>query len=270
MNPNDLNLDKYQRIFAFGCSFTNYRWATWADIIAEEIKPRPVYNYGMAGGGNLYIAHAVSEADAVYNFTDKDLVMIMWTNVQREDRYYQGQWLPAGNIFSQDYYPIEWKYMYDLTHYLLRDLAMIKFTKNFLENKQVDHHFMSMVPIGNNVHGEEDDIEIHQKIIDKYDLSFIRTSIWEMIFDCDWHSIQPRSMTKVNNAKHHVQGDGWYEDNHAHPREYLAYLKKNWPDTNFKPSTETFVETAHKEILESTVYQKVLIERMPVKRIHQL
>ncbi len=269
MNNQNLNLKKYDRVFAFGCSFTNYRWATWADIIAEEINPKPVYNYGMGGGGNLYIAHSVSEADVLYKFNERDLIMIMWTNVQREDRFYEDKWIPAGNIYSQAFYPPEWKYLFDETHFLLRDLSLINFVKNYLENKKIDHHMMSMVPIGNDVHGGDIVANLHKEILNKYNLSFIKPSIWETIFNCEWHSIQPRSMTRSENACHPIRGEGWYEDNHAHPKEYLEYLKQMWPETRFKKTTEDFVNFHHTAVLEDQD-KKNLIERRPVVRLHEI
>jgi hypothetical protein len=266
----NLNLDKYERIFAFGCSFTNYKWPTWADIIAEEIKPRKLYNYGMSGAGNLFIAHSISEADAIHNLTTNDLVLVMWTNIHREDRFFKDQWLPAGNLYSQGYYPTSWIYLYDETHYLLRDLALIKFAKNFFENKKIDHHFMSMVSIGCALDGS-DIVNIDQKpIIEKYDLSFIKPSIHELVFNSDWQSIKPRSMTRDKDAVHHIKGPGWAEDCHAHPLEHLKYLKLLWPETVFKKSTEEYAAYYHDLVLKTTEKYDQLFEREQVLRIHKL
>ena len=41
------------RLFTFGCSFTNYRWSSWADCLAPEFDY--FENWGQAGGGNHYI-----------------------------------------------------------------------------------------------------------------------------------------------------------------------------------------------------------------------
>lgn len=267
----NLNLEKYERFFAFGCSCTSYKWPTWADIIAEEVKPRKMYNFGMQGGGNLYIAHSISEADVLYNFTKKDLVMVMWTNIHREDRFYRDKWLPAGNIYSQNYFPITWEYLYDDVHYLLRDLALITFAKNFLENKKIDHHFMSMVPLSYNVNGEDHATEQEKTILSKYDLSYIRPSILESVFpNNDWSLIQPRSLTRMPDATHHIKGPGWYEDNHPHPKEHLQYLKILWPETNFSSNTESFVNYWHEKILKTTEHYDKLFERDSVNRIHDL
>jgi hypothetical protein len=45
-----LDVHKYKRFFAFGRSFTDYLWPTWADIIGREI---PYYeNWGHGAAGN--------------------------------------------------------------------------------------------------------------------------------------------------------------------------------------------------------------------------
>ena len=54
---NNIDIKKYKRFFAFGCSFTRYEWITWADIIAYHIKES--YNYGRSGGGNSYIFYSL-------------------------------------------------------------------------------------------------------------------------------------------------------------------------------------------------------------------
>jgi len=41
------------RLFTFGCSYTNYRWSTWADCLAPEFDY--FENWGQSGGGNHYI-----------------------------------------------------------------------------------------------------------------------------------------------------------------------------------------------------------------------
>lgn len=266
----NLNLSKYKRIFAFGCSFTFYKWPTWADMIAEEAKPTKVYNFGMGGGGNLYIAHSISEADAIYQLNSDDLAMVMWTNIHREDRFFRDQWLPAGNLYSQGYYPTSWTYLYDEDHYLLRDLSLVKYAKNFFENKKIDHHFMSMVPIGNGLGGENLLSDKQKSILGLYDLSFIKPSIYELVFKSNWHSIQPRSVIRDENSNHPIRGKGWYEDGHAHPKEHLQYLKLLWPETGFSQSTENYAAHWHDLVLKTTIKYDSMIDREPVKRIHRL
>jgi hypothetical protein len=61
---------KYKRVFAFGCSFTGYKYPTWANIMGKHISQAEFYNFGRSGGGNVFIA---TQGDL--KFADKDYLM---------------------------------------------------------------------------------------------------------------------------------------------------------------------------------------------------
>jgi hypothetical protein len=267
----NLNFSKYKRFFAFGCSFTNYKWPTWADIVSQEFTEENSHNYGECGAGNYAIAHSVMEADSFHNLGPDDLVMVMFTNFHREDRYVKskGGWLYPGNIYSQGIYSPEWMEYFDEDHALMRDLMLIKMLESFLKSKGIDHYFMCMVPFGSTQNGPDESTPEQKELVGRYKdtLDLIKPSIWEVCFNFDWHNVQPRSLTKVPDACHHIHGEGWYEDNHAHPREHLEYIQKLWPDTEFKQSTKDYTEKYHQMVLDKkTPYQENLIQRKQVKR----
>jgi hypothetical protein len=89
----------YDRVFTFGCSFTQFFWPTWSDIIEYDMK-LPTQNWGLCGLGNVGIAHRLLEADATHKFTERDLIMVLWSTWPRECRFINGQWQSAGNIFN--------------------------------------------------------------------------------------------------------------------------------------------------------------------------
>lgn len=94
----------YKRFFAFGCSFTDYIWHTWADIIAYDLKI-PTYNYGVSGIGNVGIASQMLDADLEHNFNAEDLIITVWSSWTREDKVNnQKIWITGGNIFNNVYY----------------------------------------------------------------------------------------------------------------------------------------------------------------------
>jgi hypothetical protein len=43
---------KFKRAFLFGCSYTEYKWPTWANILKKDLDI-PVYNWGLSGLGNV-------------------------------------------------------------------------------------------------------------------------------------------------------------------------------------------------------------------------
>lgn len=93
----------YKRIFTFGCSFTDYVWPTWADVVAYQTKI-PTFNGGRSGIGNVGISCRIVEYDQKFKFTADDLILVMWTSWTREDRYRNGDWLAGGNVFNNHFY----------------------------------------------------------------------------------------------------------------------------------------------------------------------
>lgn len=93
------------RLFVFGCSFSQYMWPTWANIVAYDLQ-MPLYNFAFAGLGNVGIMHRVMEADMKFGFTPEDKIMIMWTSWSRDD-YVQahGMWKSAGSRFNDTLTP---------------------------------------------------------------------------------------------------------------------------------------------------------------------
>ena len=78
------------RLYTFGCSMTQYRWPTWADIVGtcwNEFE-----NWGRPGAGNQYIFNSVMECNARNKFNSNDTVLIMWSNISRIDYYQFKTW----------------------------------------------------------------------------------------------------------------------------------------------------------------------------------
>lgn len=85
-----------KRLITFGCSFTDYSWPTWADIIALD-RDIAYENWAIGGGGNQQIARR-----ALYRMTrgfeQGDAVMIQWTSISREDRFKINRWIAEGSV----------------------------------------------------------------------------------------------------------------------------------------------------------------------------
>ena len=134
-----------KRLFTFGCSFTGFRYPTWAEILAYDLGNVEFYNYGRRGAGNQYIFNMIMQADQVFKFDNDDLVIVEWTNFAREDRYCNNRWYTPGNIYTQSTYDAEFvKKWADYRGYMLRDMASIKAVSDILRNKKLQYHFLSM------------------------------------------------------------------------------------------------------------------------------
>jgi hypothetical protein len=176
------------RLFAFGCSFTNYRWSTWADCLAPEFDS--FENWGQAGGGNHYIFNSVMEADQRHHFGAGDTVIVCWTSSTRDDRYVDGRWHTLGNMFACPIYNTEYlKTHVDERGYLLRDLAFMKAVKTLLQARpEVNWKFLSMVEImarpwpDDNVSQHRDVMRLYSDVLDSvlpgYDKTVFKDSGW--------------------------------------------------------------------------------------------
>lgn len=135
------------RVFAFGCSLTQYFYPTWADILIthyEDTHEAPGMNWGRSGAGNMYISTRIWEANAVHKFTKDDIILIQWSNMFREDRYHEDNgWYCPGGFGERNYkkekfvlngfeYEDEMQWT-DQLHCVMRDCALITSTKTALE-----------------------------------------------------------------------------------------------------------------------------------------
>lgn len=229
------------RLFAFGCSFTNYDWPTWADIAAREFDH--FENWGRSGGGNAFVFCSLMEAIKRSNITQSDTVAVMWTSISREDRWISPDgWLTLGSIYNQsDYDPSFVARFADPTGYLIRDLAMISGAEAALELIGCRYHFFSVVPLEyhDDSHAADDCfakldqsvLALYQPVIDK-----IKPSMFETVFHGDWFSRNGEiKMARLNP--------------HPTPLEHLEYLRAQWPELAISNSTIEWTSKADQLVL---------------------
>ena len=215
--------NEYKRFFAFGCSLTKYNWPTWADIIATEVSE--YYNYGQSGGGNLFIANSVVEANLTHKFTQDDLVIVMWSSVSREDRYKNNKWETPGNIYTQSDIDMDFVHKWsDDRFYLMRDLALIEQTRVYLENLPCDTDMLKMVDfeeikIEDNIKGNhlEDIIRTYSSTINS-----VKPAIVDVVYNGVWPIIPIKGWG----------GNGQSADYHPTPLGYLEYLENFYSITD--------------------------------------
>ena len=140
-----IDYSKYKRFFAFGCSFTNYKWPTWADLMAKQMPNATYYNLGCSGAGHTFIMSMLNYATKYYNInSDTDLVAIMWSSFYREDRIYLKNnkliWSCPGNIYTQGELPI--LEVHDPIGLSLLALSTVETTTKILSNSKFDSFSM--------------------------------------------------------------------------------------------------------------------------------
>ena len=221
----NIDLSKYKRLFTIGCSFTEYFYPTWANILSKSMPEAKFYNLGLSGTSNPLIANRLVEANLKIKLCDTDLVIIMWTTVCRETHYARGRWFKPGNIFSQDVYSKEFVDKFaDPDGYLMRDLATIEMATSYVNNLPCDYIGLLSTPI--DFQNLSDALfswgkvnPITKEIIAVYQdlISTFPKSLYELEMNSDW---QPGSTYRSEMFS------GVREDYHPNPIRYCNYLTK--------------------------------------------
>lgn len=201
-----------QRLFAFGCSFTNYKYWTWANILSQQYDW--FENWGQAGAGNAFIFHSVMEADQRHRFQDGDTVIVCWTDIMREDRYIEKRgWITLGNVaWADNVYRKEFIDSGVCEHgNLLRDLNMIKAVYELLQSRPgVTWRFLCMVPIDRLSDMDTrrvergDMLDLYSDVLSHFPKSFI-----DVLGENYWHKNTSARLS---------------EDYHPTTQEHLQYL----------------------------------------------
>lgn len=209
------------RLFTFGCSFTQYAWPTWANIIGKEFDY--FENWGMAGGGNQFIFSSLNECINKNLVNKHDTVIVMWTDICRQDGYTQYNWHRNGNIFNNNQFSNLME-LYDFRGRFIRDIMLIDSAKRILESIGCRYQFHSMVPLNTvNVLGQ-DSVSNIDDIIELYNsvLSIIKPSVYEKLANFDWRSLSDSvdysyfqkysinaNIKKLEKRYYKLSGSGW-------------------------------------------------------------
>ena len=176
-----------KRLFAFGCSFTEYHWPTWADLLGREFEI--FENWGSCAAGNLYIFNQLIECNLKKCIKSEDTICIMWTNVVREDTYINNKWRLKGNQYNNQKIK-DHNNNWDIRGYYIRDLALIQAAKMILDSIGCKYYFFSMVPMLNvdqysqKKSDDISDLMIYYKPL----LDIFYPSVFEAVFNNNWHN----------------------------------------------------------------------------------
>jgi hypothetical protein len=254
-----MNFKNYKRLFAFGCSFTNYKWPMWPEILGHVIPE--YYNYGEAASDNQTIFYKILEADAVHKFNEQDLIIVMWTTFWRDSSFH-----PNKKFFRRRV-EIE-NLSFRQINFVYRDLNLMKASANFLKHKNVNYDFLSIsgysIELMTQYHTYENssqDLLDLKELYENYNevLQEFKPSMFELIYNCDW-SVPPSDI-KFSKA---VYGDNLSNDNHPTPLMSFRYLEKIYSNLSFDKPVLDFV--MH---YENIVADKIILERIHPRREFQ-
>lgn len=233
---------KYKRFFAFGCSFTGYKWPTWADIIHNEMKYIEYYNYGVGGAGNLQIMAKLSQANNKFKFNQDDLIAVMFTSFNREDRWVNGNWISLGNIYNQREYSEEWVMKFaDPTGYIIRDLSLIDMMSNYIKSLSSDSIVLTSYPLDDsleNIIGSFD-TNIVQQINKNYSSLIKSIPIYRGLKE----DLMNRQLGFIYKNERGEQ----FHDTHPTPTEHLKYMRAS--GFVLESTADLYADTKTKELL---------------------
>lgn len=132
-----------RRIFAFGCSFTEYTWPTWADMILYNNEG---VNYGICGGGFENILNNLVQCDFDYKLTPEDVIVIVYPNLLRWDCAIYPKTKGFGNAMTSPW--AEYKEeLWNIDGMVYKNLNIMIMIDTFLKSKGVIYRYSSITKI---------------------------------------------------------------------------------------------------------------------------
>lgn len=244
-----IDLKNIKRYFAFGCSFVNYRWPTWCDLLNKEMTDCQYFNTGKSGAGNQYISIQLNHFLNTMKPNKDDLITIMWTGFYREDFYLKGTWKTPGNIFTQEELPSQYINNFtDNRGYSIRDFSIVDYAVRSLHALDVPVCMMWGVPpkkqnTYSGVLGDDDgeepiyDLLAGYKHLDKYMLPDLHGFCTVGDFD-----------TWPNEYVYKTEEGDIFEDYHPSVKTYGKYL--NHLGFTLTEDTQTYIDDTDKKCRE--------------------
>lgn len=235
---HQLYTQKPRRLFAFGCSFTNYVWITWPEILAHSLDCE-LYNFATPLNSNNLIFNTVMQADSYFNFNSTDLVMICWSGILRDAKFVDGSWRRTSGAHNfhtfGDYF---FKNMVDPLGYLIETLAFIKGSTELVDRRKSQFHQFSMSGIlidEFNPKLEFLTVEHLTKLKKLYQpyMDRLYPSMCQVLNGDQSDKPKIEKMQKFLGNKH-------YMDGHPTPDDHLMYLEKMF-DIQIQPNTKKLV-----------------------------
>ena len=254
------------RLFVLGCSFSNYAWPTWADILGLEFD---VYeNWAFPGLGNRALAERLAEIHVHNHLTKDDTVIIQWTSHLSHDWHATDHrhqdnagWKTSGSLFNyinEEVFDEKWiKTFWSENSYMMHTFNNILLAQNFLNGIGCTWRMTSMGYINkmnsdypSDDHGEQmSDIDIWE--------SAPPLRVYKKIFDDKSKWIKPvgtfawNHKTKPYKFKSMQDKAVFAIDNHPTVEQHNDYVNKHvLPSLNISQKqtkkVETWIDTINK------------------------
>lgn len=230
------------RCFTFGCSYTRYSYATWADLIGVNYDE--FYNFGRGGASNTYIMNKFIEADSQFNINSDDTVIVMLTGIGRYSYYNNTKnWTTNGDMFEYHYNtkdPVVKEFvtnMYSEDWGIYSAWIAAKTIKSILTLKNVKHKILMGIDNRNYLRTDgckwrhEDPITQIEKTKEIYDLLDVNETLDE------WMTRQQFERTEFITWQNNKQVDG-----HPTPKMHSLFAKEHLSEFYTSKSDEFLIE----------------------------
>lgn len=249
---------KKQRLFTFGCSYTNYAWPTWANFLSLEYKN--FQNWAMPGLGNRAIAERVAECCCREEINSDDLVIVQWSSHLRNDYYSvdksNGQevagWKTRGSIFNyiniEKVYDRKWveRFWFEPA-YIMHTINNIRLVQGLLESTGCEYYMTGMGDIreigadiitdalhGENISGSQEDrmnsIKAGKHLLYYREPGFeiYEKQVWQDRADKWLRPLNPFAHDYPDYDLHFVDKNSKvaYQDHHPAPKQHALWVEK--------------------------------------------
>jgi hypothetical protein len=228
----------FKRIFSFGCSYTSHSWPTWSDIIAYDLQ-LPYENWGLGGLGNFGIQARIVECDFKHTLNEDDLVMILWSGWNREDRFRLDKcgWLGGGYIFNNPHYDKNFLAKHwTLENDLIRNITIFHTTRKAYKDIVKFEGEMTSPYWGDEYHHNQlaNRNNFMYQLLDNFENKHPRIPRFDPVVKEEWNEV--------------------FDDSHPTIKEHRTFVQKYvYPKLNLtmKQSTIDCVDQMHDEVLNT-------------------
>jgi hypothetical protein len=212
-----------KRLFTFGCSYTNYYWPTWADILGTTYDHYE--NWAVGGIGNRGIVERLSECLLKNKLTKDDTVIVQWTDFHRHDihnkKEFQG-WRAGGNVLIHEKdVPNSFILKYwDEFSYIMHTMNFINLGINLLKNQSCVWFMTSSTDLTKDIK-QYPELNFYKKLFDE--------DVWidpiqRFVDTLGYTGIDSMFLTYSKTFKNYVKEQ--VRDLHPTSQIYLKWLEK--------------------------------------------
>jgi hypothetical protein len=132
-------------LYTFGCSFAQYSWPMWPDILSQNYNVTK--NYASPGCGNFYIFHKATDLLISNKVKNTDTVIIQWTEPNRTDYIDEHDgWAGPGSLTAELLTKAKLDFIISDKTSIIKTLIYMINIINLLETIGCKWYFMYMTP----------------------------------------------------------------------------------------------------------------------------